>query len=67
MGLVPVIYARKLATQYGLEIIPLPVPEIEQKFQLIWHRRFDSDAGHSWLRDTIEKAVSQVQEVHGAA
>jgi DNA-binding transcriptional LysR family regulator len=67
VGLVPAIYARKLAAQYGLEIIPLPVPEIEQKFQLIWHRRFDSDAGHIWLRDTIEKAVLQAQEVHGVA
>jgi hypothetical protein len=43
------------------------VPEIEQKFQHILHRRFDFDAGHSWLRDTIEKAVSQAREVQGAA
>lgn len=62
VGLVPAIYAHKLAAQYNLEIIPLPVPEIEQNFQVIWHRRFDSDAGHTWLRDNIERAVSQAQE-----
>jgi DNA-binding transcriptional LysR family regulator len=67
VGLVPAIYARKLAAQYGLEIITLPVPEIEQKFQLIWHRRFDSDAGHTWLRDTIARAVRQAQETQAIA
>lgn len=67
VGLVPAIYARKLAAQYGLEIITLSVPEIEQKFQLIWHRRFDADAGHTWLRDTIQKAVSQAQEAQDIA
>lgn len=65
VGLLPAIYANKVATRYGLEIISHPVPEIEQKFQLIWHRRFESDPGHIWLRDTIADAVSLAQEDHG--
>lgn len=65
VGLLPAIYARKVAARYGLEIISHPVPEIEQKFQLIWHRRFESDPGHIWLRDTIADAVSLAQEDHG--
>lgn len=67
VGLLPAIYARKVAAQFGLEIIALPVPEIEQKFQLIWHRRFDSDAGHMWLRDNIARAVSEAQDAQGSS
>lgn len=65
VGLVPAIYARKVAVQYGLEIIAQPMPEIEQRFQLIWHRRFDSDPGHMWLRDNIARAVSEEQDAQG--
>lgn len=67
VGLLPAIYARKVAAQFGLEIIALPVPEIEQIFQLIWHRRFDSDAGHTWLRDNIARAVSEAQDAQGSS
>lgn len=67
VGLIPLIYARKLAPQYMLQILTIPVPEIEQKFQLIWHRRFDSDAAHMWLRDNIKMAVSQAQEAQHVA
>lgn len=67
VGLLPAIYARKVAAQFGLEIIALPVPEIEQRFQLIWHRRFDSDAGHKWLRDNIARAVSEEQDAQNSS
>lgn len=67
VGLVPAIYASKVAVQYGLEIIAHPVPEIEQKFQMIWHRRFEADAGHMWLRDNIEKAVSDAQDAQSVS
>lgn len=67
VGLLPAIYARKVAARYGLEIISLPVTEIEQRFQLIWHRRFESDPGHIWLRDNIAKAVSQARDDQGVA
>lgn len=62
VGLIPLIYAQKLAPQYGLQILNAPVPEIEQKFQLIWHRRFEADAAHMWLRDNIESAVAQAHD-----
>ncbi|MEO0384346.1 MAG: LysR family transcriptional regulator [Pseudomonadota bacterium] len=67
VGFIPSIYARKLAPGYGLQILKVPVPEIEQKFQLIWHRRFDSDVGHTWLRDNITRAVVQAQDAQGVA
>lgn len=67
VGLLPAIYACKVAAQFGLEIMALPVPEIEQRFQLIWHRRFDSDAGHTWLRDNIARAVSEAQDAQGGS
>lgn len=67
VGIVPAIYAAKIAERYRLQIIALPVPEIEQRFQLIWHHRFDSDAGHMWLRDNIARAVSEVQDAQGGS
>lgn len=67
VGFLPAIYAHKVAAQHELQIIALPMPEIEQKFQLIWHRRFESDAGHMWLRDNIASAVSQAQDAQSVS
>lgn len=63
VGIVPSIYAGKIAARYGVRVIALPVPEIEQQFQLIWHRRFESDTGHIWLRDQITAAVAEARQM----
>lgn len=65
VGVLPAIYAHKVADPYQLQIVSPPLPEIEQKFQLIWHRRYESDAGHVWLRDNITEAVWQAREAQG--
>lgn len=48
-----------LRTSSGLVVFPVPVrmrvPELS--FRQIWHRRYDGDAGHRWLRDLILDAV----------
>jgi DNA-binding transcriptional LysR family regulator len=48
-----------LRTSSGLVVFPIPVtmrvPELS--FRQIWHRRYDGDAGHRWLRDLILSAV----------
>ena len=50
---------RVLRTSSGLVVFPIPVtmqvPELS--FRQIWHRRYDGDAGHRWLRDLILSAV----------
>jgi DNA-binding transcriptional LysR family regulator len=37
--------------------IPLPMKVPELEFIQIWHRRYDGDPGHRWLRDLILDAV----------
>lgn len=48
-----------LRTSSGLVVFPIPVkmriPELS--FRQIWHRRYDGDAGHRWLRDLILDTV----------
>ncbi len=36
--------------------IPLDLPKVP--FYMVWHSRFDSDAGHSWLRDKIREIAA---------
>lgn len=45
--------ARRIAPEIGLVIAEPPVPIPAHDACLAWHRRFDQDRGHMWLRDTI--------------
>jgi DNA-binding transcriptional LysR family regulator len=45
--------ARKLAPEIGLVIAEPPMAIPAHGACLAWHRRFDQDRGHMWLRDTI--------------
>ena len=45
--------ARKLAPDLGLVIAEAPVALASHDACLAWHRRFDQDRGHMWLRDAI--------------
>lgn len=36
---------------FVIKTLPFKIPEIE--FNLAWHKRFDNDLGHQWLRDQI--------------
>jgi DNA-binding transcriptional LysR family regulator len=57
IGLVPSIYAARAAGAYGLQVIAPPVPINNQQFHMIWHKRFDNDPGHAWLRASVSAAV----------
>jgi DNA-binding transcriptional LysR family regulator len=46
--------AREFARRYDLEIFDLPISLPAIRFHLIWHRRYDGDAGHRWLRSLIK-------------
>jgi DNA-binding transcriptional LysR family regulator len=45
--------ARRVAPELGLVLLDMPVRVPAYDVCLVWHRRFDQDRGHMWLRDTI--------------
>ncbi len=42
--------------RYVIKPLPFKVPEIE--FYMAWHRRYDEDLGHRWLRNAIATLLS---------
>jgi DNA-binding transcriptional LysR family regulator len=42
--------ARQLAAAHGLALRPCPVEIRHTRLSLIFHRRFEADGGHAWLR-----------------
>jgi DNA-binding transcriptional LysR family regulator len=42
--------AQKLAAAHGLVLRPCPVEIEHLRLSLVFHRRFEADAGHAWLR-----------------
>ena len=55
--------ARALADFYSVEAHPLPFRMPPLVFYLLWHARFDDDAGHHWLRSRIQ-ALSEIPSHH---
>jgi DNA-binding transcriptional LysR family regulator len=54
--------ARALAGLYRLEQHPLPFRMPPLAFYLLWHERFDDDAGHRWLRGTIIDLGKEIRQ-----
>jgi len=52
--------ARRLAQAHGLVARECPVPIRHTRLSLIFHRRFESDAGHAWLRRTMLTIAREV-------
>jgi DNA-binding transcriptional LysR family regulator len=54
---VPVQFAKAVATELGLSIyrptIAVDVPDIN----LYWHRRYDQNPAHRWMRDQVMTAI----------
>jgi len=55
---VPSAFAKHIAPIYGLSISLLPDGFFRQRFFLSWHRKFDEDLGHQWLRTITKTAFS---------
>ncbi len=46
---------------------PLPVKLPPSPINLSWHRRYDHDEAHRWLRDTVRQVLlANASELHGA-
>lgn len=49
----PVCTVKHCQAFADLEIHVLPFDVARMPFFMVWHERFDSDAGHMWFRDTL--------------
>ncbi|WP_137180789.1 LysR family transcriptional regulator [Roseomonas sp. AR75] len=78
LGAVPEILARtdmvmtlsarlalRLSETHGLVVRPCPVPFRHTRLSLIFHRRFEADPGHAWLRRTLLAVAREVGPVPG--
>lgn len=58
--------ARRLAEAHGLATRDSPVEIRHTRLSLIFHRRFESDAGHAWLRRMMLAVAREVPAVEAA-
>ena len=56
---VPERIATRLAPTFGLRIVEAPLPLRPYALSLVWHPRFDGDAGHRFLRDVLTRAARE--------
>ena len=52
--------AQDFARRYDLDIFDLPISLPAIRFHLIWHERYDADAGHRWLRELIKTVCARL-------
>ncbi len=52
-------YARNLAPQFNVQIVPLPLQTSPFDAYLYWHRNVDNDPGNMWLRECIQTIYQQ--------
>ncbi|WOF72784.1 hypothetical protein QMT40_000406 [Parvibaculaceae bacterium PLY_AMNH_Bact1] len=51
------------AKTLNLQVQEWPVEVSNQKFHMIWHKRYDADAGHQWLRTQIQRSVMDAYQL----
>ncbi|MGP3533569.1 LysR family transcriptional regulator [Microbacterium sp. RD1] len=54
------IASRPLVEAFGLTTRPLPVEYPAMHINCNWHRRYDSDPAHSWLREQVRAAFAEI-------
>ncbi|WP_270938316.1 LysR family transcriptional regulator [Falsiroseomonas oryzae] len=57
--------ALRLAETHGLVVRPCPVEIRHTRLSLVFHRRFEADAGHAWIRRTLLAVAREVGPVPG--
>jgi DNA-binding transcriptional LysR family regulator len=57
--------AMRLSELHGLAVRPVPVEIQHTRLSLVFHRRFEADAGHAWLRRTLLAVAREVGPVPG--
>jgi DNA-binding transcriptional LysR family regulator len=56
--------ARKLGPALGLKLLEVPLSLRPYALSLVWHPRFDGDAGHRFLRDVFTRAAHDAAADH---
>ncbi len=57
--------AQRMAETHGLVLRPCPVELRHMRLSMVFHRRFEADAGHAWLRRTLLSVAREVGPVPG--
>jgi DNA-binding transcriptional LysR family regulator len=57
--------AMRLAEVHGLAVRPVPVEIRHTRLSMVFHRRFEADSGHAWLRRTLLTVAREVGPVPG--
>ncbi|EED35011.1 putative transcriptional regulator, LysR family [Luminiphilus syltensis NOR5-1B] len=50
--------AEDFARQFGLQVLAAPFDNWTASYFMVWHRSFNGDSGHCWLRDSIFRLCS---------
>ena len=59
----PAKYAKEMLGHYQLITLPVPTKLVPGAYVLLWHRHFDLDPSHRWLREMIIESVQQVHPI----
>ena len=57
--------AQRMSETHGLVLRPCPVEIRHTRLSMIFHRRFEADAGHAWMRRQILSVAREVGPVPG--
>ncbi|MCB9553046.1 MAG: LysR family transcriptional regulator [Myxococcales bacterium] len=57
----PAAYARVVARQWDLAVRPVPVAVPWVTIHMVWHRRYDGDPRHGWLRGVMREVVDGIR------
>ena len=52
--------AKQFKSAYAIELKDLPFAPPRLRSVMLWHKRFDDQAAHRWLRDTVAKVAAKL-------
>ena len=53
----PAKYAKEMMGQFKLVTLPIPTEMVPGTYVLLWHKHFDLDPSHRWLRELIIDSI----------
>lgn len=56
---IPYGLARACAHHYDLRILPFPAKQSGFTYSIVWHERYQKDAGHIWFRGLLYEELTQ--------
>jgi len=56
----PARHVNQMAKYFKLTVLSVPVEFADGAYVLLWHKHFEHDNGHRWLRELIIKSVDEV-------